>query len=219
MTRRTGNDQATAGVQTQIIAGRDGKPAFALLPLEVFLTLLAYARQGISASPDDDALADLDEWLRKRDFASASRTFREGLHRGWAGGEDRSLRDHLVALLSDDRMNKTFEEVSNWLRASGHAAAHHENGNDEAADIAAYDAAMARDEESFPSEIADRLIAGENPIKIFREYRGLTQKQLARKTATSAPYVSQLETGRRVGSIKLLHRLADALDVGLDDLA
>lgn len=211
MARRKRNDRATNGIQIQIIAGRDGKPTFALLPLEVFVTLCAYARQGIAESSSDDARANL--------FAFASRAFREGLRDGWVGGESLYLRDHLVSLLSDDRMSKTFEEVSNWLGSSRNAAVHHEDVDDEARDIAAYDAAMARNEESFPSEIADRLIVRENPIKVFREYRGLTQRQLAEVAGTTAPYVSQIETGRRVGSVKLLHRLAEALDVGLDDLA
>ncbi|MCH8184295.1 MAG: helix-turn-helix transcriptional regulator [Proteobacteria bacterium] len=62
------------------------------------------------------------------------------------------------------------------------------------------------------------MIGGENPIKVFREYRGLTQKQLAKKTDTSAAYLSQIETGRRTGSIKLLRRLAGALNVEVEDL-
>ena len=77
---------------------------------------------------------------------------------------------------------------------------------------------MARDEESFPLEVADRLIAGESPLKVFREYRGLTQSALAKNAGTSAAYLSQIETGRRTGSVKLLRRLADALGVVLDDL-
>ena len=86
-------------------------------------------------------------------------------------------------------------------------------------EIATYDAAMARDEERFPLEVTDRLIAGESPLKVFREYRSLTQVALAKNAGTSAAYLSQIETGRRTGSVKLLRRLADALGVELDDLA
>jgi DNA-binding XRE family transcriptional regulator len=100
-----------------------------------------------------------------------------------------------------------------------HFAGDFANSDDEAAsEVAAYDAAKEADEESFPLAIADRLIAGENPLKVFREYRGLTQKQLADKAETTAAYLSQIETGRRGGSVKLLHRLADVLEVDLDDL-
>ena len=45
----------------------------------------------------------------------------------------------------------------------------------EAKDIVAYDVAKKRNEESFPLGVVDRLIGGENPLKAFREYRGLTQ--------------------------------------------
>ena len=82
----------------------------------------------------------------------------------------------------------------------------------------AYDAAKARNEEGFSEDVATRLIAGENPIKVFREYRGWTQKELSETAGTTAPYLSQIETGRRTGSVKLLHRLAGALRVELDDL-
>ena len=85
--------------------------------------------------------------------------------------------------------------------------------------IAAYDAAVARNEESFPLEVVDRLIAHESPLKVFREYRGLTQDTLAKNAGTNAAYLSQIETGRRTGSVRLLRRLADALGVELDDLA
>jgi DNA-binding XRE family transcriptional regulator len=116
-------------------------------------------------------------------------------------------------MLSDERMEKTFKETGEWLLSA------HDFVAPEAEDVAAYDAAKARAEESFPASIAERLIAGENPIKVFREYRELTQEQLAEKADTTAPYVSQIETGRRTGSVRLLHRMADALGVSLDDLA
>ena len=89
---------------------------------------------------------------------------------------------------------------------------------EEGEDVAAYDAAKARHEESFSEDVTARLIAGENPIKVFREYRGWTQRELSETAGTTAPYLSQIETGRRTGSVKLLHRLADALRVELGDL-
>ena len=210
MVRRTENNRARNGIQAQIIAGRDGRPAFALLPLDIFVTLLAYARKGNEEALDKVARGRLYNRLQEDDLASATRLFVGE----WESGRTAFLRKHFKSMLSDEQMKKTFKDVSDWLLST---TAVHPAGD--AGDVAAYDAAKARREESFPSEIADRLIAGENPIKIFREYRGLTQRQLAGAAATTAPYVSQIETGRRVGSVKLLHRLADALDVGLDDLA
>lgn len=213
MVRRTENNRARNGIQAQIITGRDGRPAFALLPLDIFVTLLAYARKGNEEALGKVARGRLYNRLREDDLDSATRLFIGE----WESGRTSLLRKHFKSMLSDEQMKKTFEDVSDWLLST--TAVHPAGDAGDAEDVAAYDAAKARHEESFPGEIADRLIAGENPIKIFREYRGLTQRQLARAAATTAPYVSQIETGRRVGSVKLLHRLADALHVGLDDLA
>lgn len=41
-------------------------------------------------------------------------------------------------------------------------------------DIVAFDAAKQRGQEYFPKQMADRLIAGENSLRVYREYRGLT---------------------------------------------
>ena len=81
-----------------------------------------------------------------------------------------------------------------------------------------YDIAKATGDESFPIEVADRLLAGENPVKVYREYRGLTQSQLATAVALNTVYLSQIETGKRTGSAKTLAALAGALNVSVDDL-
>lgn len=72
--------------------------------------------------------------------------------------------------------------------------------------------------EAFPIEIARRIGAGENPLKVIREYRGLRQAELAEKAGISAIYVSQIETGRRDGSLKTVSALARALNVPRDML-
>jgi DNA-binding XRE family transcriptional regulator len=69
-----------------------------------------------------------------------------------------------------------------------------------------------------PDEIMRRELAGESPIKLWREYRGLTQQDLAKQAAISNPYLSQIETGKRQGTIETLSTLARALDVPLDVL-
>ena len=75
-----------------------------------------------------------------------------------------------------------------------------------------------RDQESFPLEIADRLIDGENPIRVFRKYRGMTLNALARAAKLSKGYLSEIETGKKPGSVKALRRIADALGVDVDNL-
>ena len=48
-------------------------------------------------------------------------------------------------------------------------------------------------EELLPSEFVTRVINGENIIRIWREYRGFTQADLAKAADISKPYLSQLE--------------------------
>ncbi len=78
--------------------------------------------------------------------------------------------------------------------------------------------ALERDEERFPIDLVDRLLADENPVKVFREYRGMTQRALAEKVGVNTAYLSQIETGKRGGSTKVLRAVANALAVDLDDV-
>ena len=86
-------------------------------------------------------------------------------------------------------------------------------------DVRAYDAAKGRNEETFPSELVDRLLAGESPIRVFREHRGKTQQQLAAAAKVSRPYLAELESGRKKGSVATLRAVAKALGLTLDDIA
>ena len=90
------------------------------------------------------------------------------------------------------------------------------------ADVRDYDAAMERiaaGEELVPAEVVYALLDGGNPIRVWREYRGLNQVQLAAKVGISASYLSQLESGKRNGTVEVLLALASELGVVLDDLA
>ncbi len=89
---------------------------------------------------------------------------------------------------------------------------------DEAAGIRAFDAYKATRPETFPDEVASRLLNGEHPVKVFREHRGVTQTQLAESAGLRQAYVSQIEAGSRVGTIDVLKRIAEALRVDLEDL-
>ena len=70
-----------------------------------------------------------------------------------------------------------------------------------------------------PASVADRLIDGEPPLRVWREYRGFSQSGLARATGVNRVLVVEIEGGRNTGSARTLRRLADALCVSLDDLA
>lgn len=73
-------------------------------------------------------------------------------------------------------------------------------------------------EEYLPAAVADRLIDGEPPLRVWREHRGLSQAALARAADASRVQIVDIEAGRRTGSVHTLRQLADALGIGLDDL-
>ena len=81
-----------------------------------------------------------------------------------------------------------------------------------------YEEAKSSTEEVFPVEIVDRLLAGDNPIKVYRKLRGMTQQQLAVTVDVNAVYLSHIETGKRTGSLKILAAIAYVLNVDLEDL-
>ena len=88
-------------------------------------------------------------------------------------------------------------------------------------DIRDYDLAkeaIEQGEELIPSEVTYAILDGKNPIRVWREYGGLTQKQLAEAAGISKPYLSQIETGRRAGTTKVLAAIAKVLDVTLEDV-
>ncbi len=89
---------------------------------------------------------------------------------------------------------------------------------EEQSDIAALDHALALKEEAFPGKLAKQMIEGASPIRVFREYRGLTQQMLADTTGLSKTTISEIETGRKDGSIKSMSAIAEALGVDVDDL-
>jgi len=75
-----------------------------------------------------------------------------------------------------------------------------------------------REEELIPAEVVYAILDGENPIKVWREYRELTQQQLADTAGISKPYLSQIETGKRTGTTEILSAIAKALDVSLEEV-
>lgn len=79
-------------------------------------------------------------------------------------------------------------------------------------------ARIAAGEETWPMELVEARASGENPIKVFRKYRGMTMTELAKAAGISQPHLSGIENGKKTGSIEVLKRIAIALKVDLDDL-
>ncbi|QDC10385.1 helix-turn-helix transcriptional regulator [Oceanicola sp. D3] len=90
------------------------------------------------------------------------------------------------------------------------------------ADLQAHDTARSAlatgAEELLPTHVANRLIDGDNPLRVYREHRGLTQVALSEASGVNRVQIADIESGRKTGSVTTLRKLADALSVGLDDL-
>jgi DNA-binding XRE family transcriptional regulator len=89
-------------------------------------------------------------------------------------------------------------------------------------DIREYDqiknAIEAGNEELIPAEVVYAILDGANPVRVWREFRGLTQQEVAAKAGISTAYLSQLETGKRAGTPRVLSAIARVLNVDVDDL-
>jgi ribosome-binding protein aMBF1 (putative translation factor) len=69
-----------------------------------------------------------------------------------------------------------------------------------------------------PTKVKQRLSKGENPVRVWRDHRGITQQTLSSRVGISAAFLSQIESGKRIGSAGVLKNLAKALQVDMDDL-
>ena len=90
------------------------------------------------------------------------------------------------------------------------------------ADLQAALATRARIEagtdELVPAAVADRIIDGASPLRVWREHRGLSQSALASDTGVDRARIADIEAGRATGSDATLHALADALKLTVEDL-
>jgi DNA-binding XRE family transcriptional regulator len=84
------------------------------------------------------------------------------------------------------------------------------------ADLRAREA--AGEAEYVPIELADRIFAGEHPVRAWREHRGLTLSTLAKSAGIAPSYLSEIEAGRKPGSARALAALASTLRVAIGDL-
>ena len=83
----------------------------------------------------------------------------------------------------------------------------------------AKDAVTAGEDEMLPQSVADALMDGENPVKVYRKHRKLSQEALAAVAGITQAAVSSIEAGKRDGSTDTIKALAKALGVTMEDLA
>ena len=63
-----------------------------------------------------------------------------------------------------------------------------------------------------------RMREGEHPVRTWRLQRKLSLNELARMAGVARAYLSEIETGKKPGSVAAFQRIARALGVDIDDL-
>lgn len=74
------------------------------------------------------------------------------------------------------------------------------------------------DDELLPADLVAALLEGHNPVRLWRNHRGMSARQLAEQVGISPAYLSEIESGKKDGRVSVLKRLAGTLNVTLDDL-
>ncbi|MBN1660844.1 MAG: helix-turn-helix transcriptional regulator [Anaerolineae bacterium] len=88
-------------------------------------------------------------------------------------------------------------------------------------DVRAYDEAkkaVAAGEELVPSEVTYAILDGANPVRVWREHRGMSRKRLAEASGLGASYLSQVESGKRKPGPEALAAIAKELGLEPDDI-
>ena len=77
---------------------------------------------------------------------------------------------------------------------------------------------LADPKPGLPAAYVDRLLEGETLLKLWREYRDLSQSALSRLSGVNRNQIIDIEKGRKTGSVNTLAKLADALELSIDAL-
>jgi ribosome-binding protein aMBF1 (putative translation factor) len=88
-------------------------------------------------------------------------------------------------------------------------------------DVRAYDEAkkaVAAGEELVPSEVTYAMLDGANPVRVWREHRGVSRKRLAEASSLGTSYLSQVESGKGKPSPEALAAIAKELGLEPDDI-
>lgn len=77
---------------------------------------------------------------------------------------------------------------------------------------------MENKSEGLPHEYMMRLIEGEAPLIVFRQWRELSSSKLATRSGVNRVQIVNIEKGNATGSIVTLKKLAETLNITLDQL-
>ncbi len=84
---------------------------------------------------------------------------------------------------------------------------------EDAADVAIYDARKARKSPALPAEVTMAILKGDSRLKALRLWRDVGQVRLANDIGTSQGFISDIESGRRALTDDVRRRIAKALEV------
>lgn len=71
--------------------------------------------------------------------------------------------------------------------------------------------------ELFPASIIEAIeLEDKNPVKVYREYRKMTQEELAAKFGVSVHMIRKLEAGESKGSVDTIKAIAEALRLNME---
>jgi hypothetical protein len=89
--------------------------------------------------------------------------------------------------------------------------------DEDAADATIFDERMAElsagKDARLPPEVTSAMLRGDSLLRALRRWRDETQMHIAFKTGLAQGYISDLETGRKVGSPEALRMIAEVLQV------
>lgn len=97
-----------------------------------------------------------------------------------------------------------------------------EADSEDTADIATARRVMARitsgHEQLLTSAELDELLAATTPLAFYRHRAGLTLATLAQRTGLAQSALAAIETGRNSGDDPIMGKIAEALNLTIDDL-
>ena len=77
----------------------------------------------------------------------------------------------------------------------------------------------SQNQETIPGEFINRIfIDDESPIRVYREWRQYSMQYVAEKVGITQSYLSNIETGKREGTISLYQKLALVLNIEINHI-
>jgi DNA-binding Xre family transcriptional regulator len=72
--------------------------------------------------------------------------------------------------------------------------------------------------DALPLDLVKALAGGTHPVRVWRKHREMTLQDLSAATGIAQSYLTEIETGKKPGSLDAMIKVAAALKVSLDDL-